>query len=130
MIALKFPFQLDIHGHFATVDTYPEVVRGQLIDALMTNWNERVMRPHYGCNVEAALFDPTEELVRVDAANQVIDRAKAYAPRAVVRSVRFSIDDRNVGTVWVDVLYSAGAFDEARALRLPVSAFMSEETDI
>ena len=130
MIALKFPFQLDIHGHIATVDAYSEVVRGQLIDAVMTNWNERVMRPQYGCNMEGALFDPTEELVRADAAKQVLDRIGSYAPRVTMRSVQFTSDNAQPGQILVEILYSAGAFDEARALRLPVSWFMSQETPV
>lgn len=130
MIALKFPFQLDLQGHIATVDTYPEVVRGQLIDVVMTNWNERVMRPQYGANMEGALFDPTEELVRADAASQVMDRIREYAPRVTMRSVEFTSDNARSGQIVVDVLYSAGAFDEARSLRLPVSWFMSQETPI
>lgn len=130
MKALMFPFQIDVNGHVATVSTYPDIVRGQLIDALMTNWDERVMRPQHGCNAQAALFDPTEELVRADAARQIMTRVANHAPRVVTRSVRFTTDRMDPGNVWVDVSYSAGAFDEAREVRLPVAWFMSEETEI
>lgn len=130
MKALMFPFQIDVNGHVATIDSYADMVRGQLIDALMTNWNERVMRPQYGSNMQGALFDPTEELVRLDAASQVLQRINSCAPRVVMRSVQFTSDRMEPGKLWVDVLYSAGAFDEARALRLPVSWFMSEETEV
>ena len=103
MIALKFPFTVDINGHLATVSTYAQICRGQLIDVLMTNFDERVMRPAYGSNLEAALFDPTEELVQVDAAQQVIQRVNQWAPRVVMRRVAFSIDALQPGRLFVDV---------------------------
>jgi phage baseplate assembly protein W len=130
MQALRYPFQIDINGHVAVATTYPEVIRGQLIDVLMTNNNERVMHPNYGANMEAALFDPTDELVRADAAQQVSERIGTYSPRVNLRGVRFSDDNLQPGKLFVDVVYSAGAFDEARALRVPVANFLSEETQV
>ena len=130
MKALKFPFQIDINGRVATVDTYEQVVRGQLIDVLMTNFSERVMRPVYGSNLEAALFDPTDELVQTDSAQQVIQRVNMWAPRVVLRKVGFSSEALQPGKLFVTVIYSAGTFDQARSLRLPVSEFLSEETPV
>ena len=130
MKAIKFPFQIDIHGSVATTDQYPDIVTGQLIDVLMTNWNERVQRNRYGANLEAALFDPSDELVRADASAQVQQRIRGFAPRVVLKSVEFSTDRLRPGYIFVDVIYSAGVFDETRTLRLPVSTFMSQETEI
>jgi phage baseplate assembly protein W len=130
MQALRFPFQIDVYGHVAVVTTYPEVIRGQLIDVLMTNENERVMHPTYGANMEAALFDPTDELVRADAAQQVTERIGTFAPRVNLRGVQFSSDRLQPGRLFVDVSYSAGAFDEARSLRIPVANFLSEESSV
>jgi phage baseplate assembly protein W len=130
MQALTFPFQIDVYGHVAVATTYPEVVRGQLIDVLMTNQNERVMRPRYGANMEAALFDPTDELVRADAAQQVSERVTSFAPRVNLRGVQFSADPLQPGKLFVNVVYSAGAFDEARSLRVPVANFLSEESPV
>jgi phage baseplate assembly protein W len=130
VIALKYPFSVDVNGHVATVNTYAQIVRGQLVDVLMTNFDERVMRPAYGSNLAAALFDPSEELVQVDAANQVIQRVNQWASRVVMRRVAFSTDTLQPGRLFVDVDYQAGAFDEARSLRMPVSTFLSEETPI
>jgi len=130
MRALKFPFSIDTNGHVATADTYEQVVRGQLIDVLMTNFSERVMRPVYGSNLGAALFDPTDELVQADAAQQVVQRVNQWAPRVVLRKVGFSSEALQPGKLFVTVDYSAGAFDQSRQLRLPVSEFLSEETPV
>jgi phage baseplate assembly protein W len=130
MKALLFPFHLDLNGHIATTTAYPEVIRGQLIDVLMTNHGERVMRPGYGANMRAALFDPAEELVRADAAQQTMDAIQTWAPRVTMQSVGFSIDRMKPGDLYVDVLYRAGQFDEVRSLKMPTLAFIDQESDL
>ena len=57
---------------------YEDLVRSQVIDALMTNQGERVFRPRYGCDVQAALFDPTDELVIKDAASRLKQALEGY----------------------------------------------------
>ena len=130
MKALRFPFQIDSHGSVAATESYPDIIKGQVIDVLMTNYNERAMRNLYGANIQAALFDPGDELVRRDASNQVADALKSMAPRAVIRGVAFNIAPLRPGVVYVDVSYSAGVFDEARSIRLPTSWFLSEDTEL
>lgn len=130
MQAVKFPFRIGLDGRIATATTYPEIVRGQLIDVLMTNHTERVMRAQYGSNLQAALFDPADELVRSDAASQVAKRVATWTPRVLLQSVRFFEDQLAPGVLMVDVSYKAGVFEEARQLRMPVLAFLSEESEV
>ena len=79
MKAISFPFRF-VSGNIAATTTYDEIVRGQIIDALMTNQGERVFRPRYGCDIQAALFDPRDELVRRDAAGIDQDAAGDVRP--------------------------------------------------
>lgn len=130
MRSLSMPFHIDVNGHVATTSTYADVVQGQLVDVLMTNQLERIMRPEYGCDLQRSLFDPADELVRSDAARQVMQRIQQFAPRVTMRTVRFTTDTLKPGTVFVDVTYQAGAFDEVRALRMPLSAFLDQETPL
>ena len=92
MKALNYPFILAPGGQFQLTSTYEQLVRAQVIDALMTNQGERVMRPNYGCDIQAALFDPSDELVRRDAAAVIRDRLQRFVPRCVVRSATIVID--------------------------------------
>ena len=131
MKALKYPFHIDLQGHIATTDDYAEIVTGQLIDVLMSNSNERVMRALYGSNLQAALHDPSDDLVRSDAARIVIQRIQQWAPRVTLVSAGFTADDQfRPGVVWCDVIYKAGTLAQAQALRLPVSNYLSEETPV
>lgn len=130
MQALKFPFRIGLDGRISTATTYAEVVRGQFIDALMTNFHERVHRPQYGCDIQSALFDPTDALVRADAAQLVASRTNDCTPRVIMESIGFHDDLVNQSTVFLDAVYRVGIFDEVEQLRMPVSVFLSEETEI
>lgn len=110
MIALKYPFQVDLSGKIASTANYDEIVRGQVIDALMTNQGERVMRPRYGCDIQAALFDPQDELARKDGASIIKNRLTQLVSRAMVRNVTMNIEDSRAGgseTVFTGALESA-----------------------
>lgn len=120
MKAISFPFRF-VSGNIAATQTYDEIVRGHIIDALMTNQGERVMRPRYGCDIQAALFDPRDELARKDAAGTIRDRLATFAPRVFVQSIRIELP---AGTSRVDVVivYRASQFGSDIPLRVPISA--------
>jgi phage baseplate assembly protein W len=130
MRALKMPFHVDLNGRVATTTTYADLVQSELVDVLMTNQMERVMRPTYGADLQRSLFDPSDELVRSDAARQVMTSIQHWAPRVNMRTVRFSDDKLKPGAVFCDVTFQAGAFAEVRALRMPVSPTLDQETPI
>ena len=118
--AISFPFRI-VSGNVASTTTYDEVVRAQTIDALMTNQGERIMRPRYGCDIQAALFDPRDELVRKDAAGTIRRRLESFAPRVFVQSIRIELPP---GSTRVDVVivYRASRFGSDIGLRVPISA--------
>ena len=66
-------------------------MRCQVIDALMTNQGERVFRPRYGCDIQAALFDPTDELVRRDAGAQIKPAWSNWCPAAWCANIKVEI---------------------------------------
>ena len=120
MKALAFPFRLDVNGSVATTTDYSQVVRGQVIDALMTNLGERKMRPRYGCDVQAAVFDPTEDLERSDAASVLKGKLSALVPRAIIKSVR--VDAGGDGEVVISILYRPTPYAEDVNLAVPVAS--------
>jgi hypothetical protein len=66
----------------------------------------------------------------VDASSLLAQRINMWAPRVILESVKFVPDELSPSTVYVDVLYRVGVFDEATLLRLPVSRFLTEESEI
>lgn len=115
---LAFPFKFS-GPNFATTNVYHELVRGQIIDCVMTNDYERVMRPSYGANIRDLLFDPTDALVRFDAASAIQARLEAQVPRANIDSVELTVDASSPNIVNVNVHYSTKYLTEN--LVIPVS---------
>jgi phage baseplate assembly protein W len=123
MKCITFPFHLDANGRIAETSTYEEVVRAQVIDALMTNQGERVFRPRYGCDIQAALFDPTDELVRRDAAGQIKARLELLVPRCIVRNIKVDIPTTGQrGVVNVTILYRPSVYATDVSVTVPVSS--------
>lgn len=120
MRAISFPFRF-VSGNIAATNTYDEIVRAHIIDALMTNQGERVMRPRYGCDIQAALFDPRDELARRDAAGTIKTRLEMFAPRVHVQSINISLPAGST-RVDINIVYRASRFGSDIALRVPISA--------
>lgn len=131
MRALLFPFSLAPGGKLAETTEYAQIVRGQIIDALMTNFGERVFRPRYGCDIQAALFDPSDELVRKDAAAQIKNRLEQLVTRAIIRSVVITSADPEPGSVTVSVIYRPALYATDAVIAVPVaSEFLNRQRAI
>lgn len=121
MRAIKFPFAVT-GNTLNTTTSYDEIVRGQVIDALMTNQGDRVFRADYGCDIQAALFDPSDELVRADAGNYVKERLQRYVPRCVVTTVTVESPDNEPGVIYINVVYRTSVYQNDSTLRVPVAS--------
>ena len=121
MKAFLYPFSMSPNRAIATTVTYSQIVRGQVIDALMTNQGERVMRPLYGCDIQAALFDPQDELVRHDAAIIIKERLSALVPRAFIISVEVRTGGANA-TVEIRINYRSAPYELPQEIVVPVSS--------
>jgi Bacteriophage baseplate protein W len=120
MRAIDFPFRLGPDGSIAECPSYNHVVRAQVIDAVMTNLGERVFRPRYGCDFQAALFDPSDELVRRDAASMIKTRLSQLVTRAIVRSV--TVELGNPATVLVTIVYRPSLYATDTEVTLPIAS--------
>ena len=117
---LSFPFRLNNNGQFAECASYDDVVRGQVVDAVMTNQGERVMRPRYGCDIQSALFDPTDELERRDAGSVVKQRLSDFVSRAFIRTSVFT--EGEPGVSYLNISYRATPYSTDASLTIPVSS--------
>ena len=120
MKAIDFPFRLDPNGQIALTPTYDHVVRAQVIDAIMTNLGERVMRPRYGCDFQAALFDPSDELVRKDSASMIRTRLSQLVSRAIIRNVSIELGDP--GSIIITIVYRSALYATDTVLAVPVAS--------
>lgn len=124
MEALAIPLTFK-SGAIASTTNYDVIVRQQLIDALTTNQGERVMRPDWGCDIQAILFDPSDSLERSDAASYIRDRLTNLVPRALVMAVEVKVADTQPNLVYIDVQYKTSNYSPATTL----SVEMNTSTD-
>jgi phage baseplate assembly protein W len=122
MQAIKFPFSVSNGRTVQGTSSYDEIVRGQVIDALMTNQGDRVFRADYGCDIQAALFDPSDELVRADAATYIKEKLQRYVPRCVVSTIRIESPDDEPGVIYISVVYRTSVYQSDQTLKVPVSS--------
>ena len=131
MRAIRYPFRFTPAGKVQEALSYEDIVRGQVIDALMTNQGERVMRPRYGSDIQAALFDPTDELVLKDAASQIKARLERMLERALIRSVTVTAGTYTAqtpmmvsepGVVYIDISYRPSLYATDVSLTIPVGS--------
>jgi phage baseplate assembly protein W len=109
MKAFPAPIKV-VNGALYATETYDEIVRSQVIDALTTNQGERVMHPDWGCDIQSMLFDPSSLLERRDTAAYVRDRLIQFVPRAFIKSVSVDSPESEPNVVYIDVSYRASAY--------------------
>ena len=121
-VAINFPFTLGMDGAIKLCNSYEQVVRAQVIDALMTNQGERVMRPKHGCDIQSAVFDPSDELVRHDAGSLIRSRLEDHVPRCIVRNIRVFVPDSQPNMVVIDILYRPSQYATDQSITIPMSS--------
>ena len=137
MKAIRSPFQITMSGGVAKSRGYNDIVRGQIIDALMTNQGERVMRPRHGCDILASVFDPSDELVRRDAASFIKQRLTQFVQRALITKVTVNlgsslgrggessgpwVSNDAIGQVDIRVSYRPSLYATDTEIEIPVSS--------
>lgn len=105
-VAVLVPFQITGNGGVARAVGEHAVLRQQLLGMLMTNWGERIMFPKFGCNVQAQIFDPLEELVSQSTANDIAEQLRSISTLLAIGQVRFEHDPTDPAGVLLIVPYS------------------------
>ncbi len=125
MIAIDFPFRFN-KGSLSVTDNYRRIVRALLIDALMTNNRERIMRPDYGADIQSFVFTNMEELRLADTAELIKRRVEAVIARGdlpsriVIESVTVEKSPTRSSTVVISVIYRPNSYDDPEALEFEV----------
>lgn len=125
MRAIDFPFQFR-NGQLKTTTSYPEIVRNQIIDSVMTNYRERVMRPNYGADILSLLFDPADELRNSDVSVLIQERLSYMCPRAIIDKVTISTHVIQTGVVLITVSYRLNSYDDTEDLTIPIEVPSNE----
>lgn len=121
MKIIDFPIRINESGSMETTGDYQRVVRAQIVDTLMTNFGERIMRPDYGADLIGALFGSIDKLRRDDLAGVIKDRLAYAVPRALIDTVTLGDDPGGEESVLiVNVVYRISSYSDPDTLSIPV----------
>jgi phage baseplate assembly protein W len=108
-LGIGWAFPVSDYGGQTVLAAYEEDVRQAILIILLTNENERVMRPEFGAGLNAFLFEPinptTMESLRRRVETALID----WESRIDVVSVLVVQDPKRLGGVVIDITYRVRA---------------------
>lgn len=113
-----FPFKVDQAGGITFVEG-ADKLRQNVVQLLLTDIGERVMRRDYGGGVRALVQDPNNDPLRAIVQHQLSKALAAWEPRAKVQQI--TIDpSANSGTFTASVAFVASASPVPTTARVPI----------
>lgn len=83
---MGYPIVDTPQGYFpVTYDA--NLVKGDIIQLLLTNPGERVMMPQFGTPLRTLLFDPNDSFLATKARDMIISSIQTWEPRIVVDAI-------------------------------------------
>jgi phage baseplate assembly protein W len=92
---IAFPFKRDDQTLPATVED-DELVKQSITQIIMTGTGERVMRPDFGSNAYAYVFENNDTILAEMIRMNVYAAISKFEPRAVVQDVQVTRDETAV----------------------------------
>ncbi len=128
MRTLRVPFQIDSGGGLSEVSDTQTIVEQQMIDVLMTNFGERIMRPRYGANLRGFLFSPTRQDFMALKSGEAQDLLRAVVTLADIVNVRMIDVVGNDSTVKLQVYYRIKPSQQLLLLDHTIDGLVTQET--
>jgi len=117
---IGFPPRLDSAGRFAW-SSGPQNVRECMQIALMTQLNERIMLPEFGCDLQTYLFEPNTVATRRLIEESVRQTLARWEPRVRLESVVVEEDSQNPGVALISIEYQLVANQARERVSLTVT---------
>lgn len=83
---MSYPIVKTAKGYFP-VTTGTNLIKGDLLQLLLTSPGERLMMPQYGTPLRTLLFDPNDTLLADRARQMIIDSITTFEPRVVIDAI-------------------------------------------
>lgn len=110
MKSISFPFTLDPFGKTTSTTDQRKIYQDRVLTLLSTAVGERPMRPTYGTNIAAAMFENQGKVE--EAINQAIRTAiSTWIPELTVKNIKF-VGFLDTGAVSVELNVSLPDFQE------------------
>jgi phage baseplate assembly protein W len=121
-----FPLRTDATGSIALVTREREIDEAIRL-VLGTTPGERPMRPEFGCAIADQVFAGADATTAGRIAYEVRRALDRWEPRIELLDVGISYDERDVGTIYIDVRYQIRGTNDPRNLVFPFYLIPDEE---
>tara|TARA_R110000765_G_scaffold205484_1_gene310232 strand:- start:307 stop:717 length:411 start_codon:yes stop_codon:yes gene_type:complete len=88
ILGLAYPMRLDGVGGSFSQNENLGTLRDGIIQLLMTSPGERVMRPDFGTDLRAAVFEPLDQKLLLTIKTSILEALNKYEPRVIVKSLQ------------------------------------------
>ena len=102
-IGIKIPLTRDERTGYTSLDTYPETVKQNLKNLLLTNQGERVMEPLFGVGIRHKLFEQKDSSTYAKIDSSIREQVRRYLPYLDLQEISFKEDDQNA--VFIRIVY-------------------------
>lgn len=105
MTAISLPFRIDGYGRVASTSDPNKIWADRVRSVLMTSIRERLMRPQFGSEVTAEVYDILDEAPELTY-EAVASAFVEYLPRLTLNDVVLVSEDEQNGVVSLEVSYT------------------------
>jgi phage baseplate assembly protein W len=116
---VAFPFRIDAGGGVAE-QSGDEKIRENIVQILLTNVGERVMRRDYGGGLRQLVHDPNNEALWAVIQHQVAKSIGRLEPRVLLQSLAVTADTRGESSLTISVQYMIRRTRQVQKLSVPI----------
>lgn len=116
-LGIAFPFQAGAQ-EFPASATDADLIRQSIIQIIMTQKGERLMRPDFGSNVMRYIFENNTPTLAMQLKTEVYSAITKFEPRAIIQSVDVEQEDSAV-TITITFIVLATNQQDTVTLELP-----------
>lgn len=113
---IAFPFGKSASSFPAAVSD-AELVKQSIQQIILTSPGERVMRPDFGCNAYAFVFENNDEILAELIRAEVTGAIGRYEPRAIVRTV---LTERNASSIIITIKFVVSLTGQQETVSVPL----------
>jgi phage baseplate assembly protein W len=116
---IAFPFQKSATSLPAAV-TDDDLIKQSLVQIVLTGRGERIMRPDFGSNAYAFVFENNDMVLQETIRTEVMSAIAKYETRAIVRGVDVTRSETEV-VVTINYVVVATRQEQTVAITMPIS---------
>lgn len=126
--AVGVPFSVNTTGGIQAATT-PEQIAGQrIIDWLLTNPGERLMRPGYGAGMQTYLFEDSEDPAILEKARTILSTLPSVVPGINVVAVSIDPDPIDPSQLNVVVSFTVQPRSQINTINATLNGSVTQET--